>query len=156
MRNKRMLLKTAVSVLALWLCLSATASANGPLQPQGEKSLYERIGGYNALAAVVDDFIGRLVTDKRFEKFFVGHSEDSRKRIRQHILDQFCAATGGPCIYTGRDMKTTHHGLGITDADWDAAAKHLVASLDRFKVPEKEKGEVLSFVTSLKKDIVEK
>ena len=151
-----MLLKTAVSVLALSLCLSATASANGTLQPQGEKSLYERIGGYNALAAVVDDFIGRLVTDKRFEKFFVGHSEDSRKRIRQHILDQFCAATGGPCIYTGRDMKTTHHGLGITDADWDAAAKHLVASLDRFKVPEKEKGEVLSFVTSLKKDIVEK
>jgi len=156
MRNKRMLLKTAVSVLALSLCLSATASANGTLQPQGEKSLYERIGGYNALAAVVDDFIDRLVTDKRFEKFFVGHSEDSRKRIRQHILDQFCAATGGPCIYTGRDMKTTHHGLGITDADWDAAAKHLVASLDRFKVPEKEKGEVLSFVTSLKKDIVEK
>ena len=156
MRNKRMLLKTAVSVLALSLCLSATASANGTLQPQGEKSLYERIGGYNALAAVVDDFIGRLVTDKRFEKFFVGHSEDSRKRIRQHILDQFCAATGGPCIYTGRDMKTTHHGLGITDADWDAAAKHLVAALDKFKVPEKEKGEVLAFVTSLKKDIVEK
>src|SRR2546426_10329370 len=156
MRNKRMLLKTALSVLALSFWLSAAASANGRLQPQGEKSLYERIGGYNALAAVVDDFIGRLVTDKRFEKFFVGHSEDSKKRIRQHILDQFCAATGGPCIYTGRDMKTTHHGLGITDADWDAAAKHLVASLDKFKVPEKEKGEVLAFVTSLKKDIAEK
>ena len=156
MRNKRMLLKTALSVLALSFCLSAAASANSRQQPQGEKSLYERIGGYNALAAVVDDFIGRLVTDKRFEKFFVGHSEDSKKRIRQHILDQFCAATGGPCIYTGRDMKTTHHGLGITDADWDAAAKHLVASLDKFKVPEKEKGEVLAFVTSLKKDIAEK
>ena len=121
-----------------------------------EKSLYERIGGYNALAAVVDDFIGRLVTDKQFEKFFVGHSNDSKKRIRQHILDQFCAATGGPCVYTGRDMKTSHEGLGITNADWDAAAKHLVASLDKFKVPEKEKGEVLAFVTSLKKDIVEK
>ena len=156
MRNKRMLLKTAFSVLALSFCLSAAASANGRLQPQGEKSLYDRIGGYNALAAVVDDFIGRLVADKRFEKFFVGHSEDSQKRIRQHILDQFCAATGGPCIYTGRDMKTTHHGLGITEADWDAAAKHLVGSLDKFKAPEKEKGEVLSFVTSLKKDIVEK
>jgi hemoglobin len=121
-----------------------------------EKSLYDRIGGYNALAAVVDDFIGRLVTDKQFEKFFVGHSTDSKKRIRQHILDQFCAATGGPCIYTGREMKASHEGLGITNADWDAAAKHLVASLDKFKVPEKEKGEVLAFVTSLKKDIVEK
>ena len=121
-----------------------------------EKSLYERVGGYNALAAVVDDFIGRLVADKQFEKFFVGHSVDSKKKIRQHILDQFCAATGGPCVYTGRDMKTTHAGLGITNADWDAAAKHLSDSLDKFKVPEKEKGEILGFVTTLKKDIVEK
>jgi hemoglobin len=56
----------------------------------------------------------------------------------------------------GRDMKTTHAGLGITNADWDAAAKHLAASLDKFKVPEKEKGEILAFVTTLKNDIVEK
>ena len=121
-----------------------------------EKSLYQRVGGYDALAAVVDDFILRLVTDKQFEKFFAGASNDSKKRIRQHILDQFCAATGGPCVYLGRDMKTSHAGLGITNADWDAAAKHLAASLDKFKVPEKEKGEILAFVTSLKKDIVEK
>ena len=140
-------------VLALALVLTTSSVALGMVQ---DKSLYERIGGYNALAAVVDDFITRLVTDKQFEKFFSGHSTDSKKRIRQHILDQFCAATGGPCIYTGRDMKMTHSGLGITDAEWDAAAKHLTASLDKFKVPEKEKGEVLSFVTSLKKDIVEK
>lgn len=138
-------------VLSLLLTMSATAIAASQ-----EKSLYERVGGYNALAAVVDDFIGRLVTDKQFEKFFSGHSNDSKKRIRQHILDQFCAATGGPCVYTGRDMKTTHGGLGITEAQWDAAAKHLVASFDKFKVPEKEKGELLAFVTSLKKDIVEK
>lgn len=125
-------------------------------QGTSEQSLYQRVGGYDALAAVVDDFLGRLVADKRFEKFFIGHSEDSTKRIRQHILDQFCAATGGPCIYIGRDMKTSHKGLGITEADWDAAAKHLTASLDKFKVPEKEKNEILAFVTSLKKDIVEK
>lgn len=140
-------------ILALALILTTSGMALGTVQ---EKSLYERIGGYNALAAVVDDFITRLVTDKQFEKFFSGHSNDSKKRIRQHILDQFCAATGGPCLYLGRDMKVTHSGLGITNAEWDAAAKHLVASLDKFKVPEKEKGEVLSFVTSLKKDIVEK
>jgi len=138
-------------VLSLLLTMSATAIAASQ-----EKSLYERVGGYNALAAVVDDFIGRLVTDKQFEKFFIGQSTDSKKRIRQHILDQFCAATGGPCVYTGREMKTSHAGLGITNAEWDAAAKHLVASLDKFKVPEKEKGELLAFVTSLKKDIVEK
>jgi hemoglobin len=139
----------------LVLSLLLTVASSMPSRAQ-EKSLYERVGGYNALAAVVDDFIGRLVTDKQFEKFFVGHSDDSKKRIRQHILDQFCAATGGPCVYTGREMKTSHAGLGITEAQWDAAAKHLVASLDKFKVPEKEKGEILMFVTSLKKDIVEK
>jgi hemoglobin len=141
--------RTLFSVLILSLLLTVTVRAQ-------EKSLYERVGGYNALAAVVDDFVGRLVADKQFEKFFIGHSIDSKKRIRQHILDQFCAATGGPCIYTGRDMKTTHGGLGITEADWDAAAKHLAASLDKFKVAEKEKGEILAFVTTLKKDIVEK
>ena len=141
--------------LGLAFSLLVTLAGAMPTQAQ-EKSLYERVGGYNALAAVVDDFVGRLVADKQFERFFVGHSTDSKKRIRQHILDQFCAATGGPCIYTGRDMRTSHAGLGITNADWDAAAKHLVASLDKFKVPEKEKGELLAFVTTLKNDIVEK
>jgi len=145
--------RTTVFALVLSLLLTMSASAMAATQ---EKSLYERVGGYNALAAVVDDFIVRLVTDKQFEKFFSGASNDSKKRIRQHILDQFCAATGGPCVYMGREMKTSHAGLGITNAEWDAAAKHLVASLDKFKVPEKEKGEILAFVTSLKKDIVEK
>ena len=121
-----------------------------------EKSLYARLGGYNAIAAVVDDFIGRLIADKRLNKFFTGASDDSKKKIRQHVVDQLCAAAGGPCVYTGRDMRTSHHGLGITDADWNAAAKHLVESLDKFKVPEREKSELLAFVTSLKKDIVDK
>jgi hemoglobin len=141
--------------LGLIFSLLFTIGGRLPVRAQ-EKSLYERVGGYNALAAVVDDFIGRLVADKQFERFFAGHSIDSKKRIRQHILDQFCAATGGPCVYTGREMKTSHAGLGITNADWDAAAKHLSDSLDKFKVPEKEKGEILAFVTTLKKDIVEK
>jgi len=144
-----------IMFLGVVLSLLLTVTGSTPSRAQ-EKSLYERLGGYNALAAVVDDFIVRLVTDKQFEKFFVGHSDDSKKRIRQHILDQFCAATGGPCVYTGREMKTSHAGLGITNADWDAAARHLAASLDKFKVPEKEKNEVLAFVTTLKKDIVEK
>jgi hemoglobin len=148
-------------VLSLVLLATFTAcfllpANNAPVMAQGEKSLYQRVGGYDALAAVVDDFIGRLITDKQFEKFFAGFSVDSKKRIRQHILDQFCAATGGPCVYMGRDMKTTHGGLGITEADWDAAVKHLTASIDKFKVHKKEKGELLAFVASLKKDIVEK
>ena len=131
--------------------MSAPAGAG-----QDKKSLYDRLGGYDPVAAVVDDFIGRLVADKRFSKFFVGHSTDSLKKIRQHIVDQFCAAAGGPCLYTGRDMKTTHAGLGITEDDWNAAAAHLVESLDKFKVPKTEKDELLAFVTTLNKDIVEK
>ena len=150
--NSRFQRTTLFGLVLSLLFLAATATA----AHAQEKSLYQRVGGYDALAAVVDDFVGRLVSDKQFERFFVGHSVDSKKRIRQHILDQFCAATGGPCVYTGRDMKTSHMGLGITEAEWDAAAKHLVASLDKFKVPEKEKGELLAFVVSLKKDIVEK
>jgi len=151
MQSSKRFQRATVSGLVLSLLLTMSAIA----APQ-QKSLYERVGGYDALAAVVDDFIVRLVTDKQFEKFFAGASNDSKKRIRQHILDQFCAATGGPCVYMGREMKTAHAGLGITNAEWDAAAKHLAASLDKFKVPEKEKGEILAFVTSLKKDIVEK
>ena len=123
---------------------------------QEKKSLYDRLGGYDAIAKVVDDFINRLATDPRFARFFSGFSTDSKKRLRQHILDQFCVAAGGPCVYMGRDMKTTHGGLGITEADWDAAAKHLVEALDKYKVPKAEKDELLAFVTSQKKDIVEK
>src|SRR5262249_36423568 len=102
------------------------------------KSLYERLGGYDALAAVTDDFIGRLVANPQLTKFFTGFSNDSKARIRQHVVDLLCQTTGGPCIYKGRDMKTAHAGIGITGADWDAAVKDLTATLDKFKVPEKE------------------
>lgn len=121
-----------------------------------EQSLYQRLGGYNAIAAVTDDFIGKLATDPQFTKFFAGHSNDSKGRIRQHIVNQLCLATGGPCIYTGRDMKTSHAGLGITTADWDHSVELLVGTLDKFKVPEREKGELLAALTPLKKDIVER
>jgi hemoglobin len=150
--------KPLLASLALLLALAWGGAALGiPAQDGGaQKSLYARLGGYDAIAAVVDDFVGRLVGDKQFERFFSGHSTDSKKRIRQHILDQLCAGAGGPCIYTGRTMKASHEGLRISDADWDASAKHLVASLDKFKVPEREKKELLDFIDTQKADIVEK
>jgi hemoglobin len=76
--------------------------------------------------------------------------------IRQLAVDQICSVTGGPCIYIGRDMKTAHKGLGINSAEWDAAVKHLTATLDQFKVPAKEKDELLKVVSTLRADIVEK
>ena len=153
MNVRRMALKSLLAAAVLVAALAASASAQDGMM---KKSLYDRLGGYNAIAAVVDDFVGRLVTDKQFDRFFMGHSTDSKKRIRQHIVDQLCAAAGGPCVYTGRTMKDSHAGLGISDAEWDAAARHLVASLDKFKVGEQEKKDLLAFVTSLKGDIVEK
>jgi hemoglobin len=124
--------------------------------PQPSATLYKRLGGYDAIAAVTDDFIGRLASDKQLSRFLVGLSADSQKKLRQHVVEQLCEATGGPCFYIGRTMKASHTGLGITEADWQATVKHLVATLDKFKVPEKEKGELLAIASSLKADIVEK
>jgi hemoglobin len=154
MNLRRVALKSLLAAAFVAAALAAPASAQDASMKQ--KSLYDRLGGYNAIAAVVDDFVGRLVADKQFGRFFVGHSTDSKKRIRQHIVDQFCAAAGGPCVYTGRTMKDSHAGMGITEAEWDAAAKHLVATLDKFKVGDAEKKDLLAFVTSLKADIVDK
>lgn len=135
---------------ALPLATSAAQAA-----PAGT-TLYARLGGFDAIAAVTDDFVGRLARDAALTKFFGGLSLDSQKRLRQRVVEQLCEATGGPCFYTGRDMKTAHKGLGIGEADWQKAAGHLVATLDKFKVPAKEKNEVVAFVTKLKPDIVEK
>jgi hemoglobin len=152
MNVRRVALKGVLAAAVLTVALAGVARAQGEMK----KSLYDRLGGYNAIAAVTDDFVGRLIADKQFERFFVGHSTDSKKRIRQHIVDQLCAAAGGPCVYTGRTMKDSHAGLGISEAEWDAAAKHLVATLDKFKVGDAEKKDLLAFVTSLKADIVDK
>jgi hemoglobin len=142
----------ALSVcLVCFLAITAAAAQQAPAD-----SLYKRLGGYDAIAAVTDDFIGRLATDPSLSKFFVGHSTDSKQRIRQHVVDFLCVATGGPCVYKGRDMKTVHAGLGITEADWTKSVQHLVASLDKFKVAQKEKDELLAAASGLKKDIVEK
>ena len=137
------------------LLLTGCASAQAP-GGQAAPTLYKRLGGYDAIAAVSDEFIGRLAADKQLSRFLVGMSADSQKHLRQLVVDQLCQATGGPCIYIGRTMKTAHAGLGITESDWDLTVKHLVASLDKFKVPEKEKNEFLAIASSLKGDIVEK
>ena len=141
----------------LALALVALLASIVPVQTaSAQDSLYKRLGGYDALAAVTDDFITALATDKTLGRFFIGASDNSKMRIRQLVLDQLCAATGGPCVYIGRDMKTVHKGLGITEDDWNIAVKHLVNTLNKYKVPEKEQKELASALTTLKADIVEK
>ncbi len=141
--------------LAIVVALSSIVFTQTASAQHGD-SLYKRLGGYDALAAVTDDFIVRLATDPKVGRFFTGLSDNSKARVRQLVVDQLCAATGGPCVYIGRDMKTAHKGLGITEEDWNISVKHLVATLTKFKVPEKEQKEEAAALTTLKADIVEK
>ena len=142
-------------VVALVLVALSSTVQIAPAQMKSD-SLYKRLGGYDALAAVTDEFLFRIATDKQLSRFFVGASDNSKIRIRQLVVDQLCEATGGPCKYIGRDMKAAHKGLGITEDDWNIAVKHLVATLDKFNVPKKEKDEVLAAISGLKGDLVEK
>src|SRR6266550_7133906 len=152
MKILRSLLFSALITFAY--VVPAAWAAEPPAAPQSQASLYQRLGGYDALAAVSDDFLGHLITDPQMGRFFVGLSSDSRLKVRQHVVDFLCVATGGPCKYTGREMKTVHTGLNITESDWSSMVKYLVGTLDKFKVPEKEKNDVLTALSGLKGDIV--
>ena len=118
-------------------------------------SLYARLGGYDAIAAVANDLLPRLEGDPLLGRFWQHRGDDGVAREKQLLIDYLAASAGGPMYYTGRDMKTAHRGMGITSADWDAFTGHLVATLDAFAVPERERGEVLAFIESTKGDIVE-
>ena len=119
--------------------------------PMG-KSLYERLGGKTVITAVVDQFVVNVAADTRINGRF---ATTDIPQLKKHLVDQICVATGGPCIYTGRDMKTTHAGMRITNADFGALVEDLVAALDRFKVPAREKSELLGLLGPMKTDIVE-
>ena len=134
------------------LTLTAGCASMAP-QGMSDKSLYERLGGKEAITAVVDDFVGRVAADNRINKFF---AKADIPRLKTQLVNQICEASGGPCKYTGRDMKAVHKGMGVTGEAFDALVGDLVATLDKFKVPAKEKGELLSVLGPMKKDIVEK
>lgn len=123
---------------------------------QEDRSLYERLGGYDAIAAATDDLLlGRLVKDPELGVYWKGKSEDSLRNDRQLIVDFLVAAAGGPAFYRGRDMKSSHAGLGITDHEWDIFMHHTRAMLAHLAVPERESQDVLGFVESLKNEVVQ-
>src|SRR6058998_2273517 len=121
----------------------------------GNKTLYERLGGYDAICAVANDLLPRLQADSRLARFWQHRGEDGIKREKQLLIDFLCASAGGPMYYTGRDMKTSHKGMKISEADWSAFLRHLHVTLDTFQDSEKERKEVLAFIQSTKADIVE-
>ena len=140
-----------MNLLGFLLLIAGCASATQQSMPA--KSLYDRLGGKEAITAVVDDFVARVAADKRINGFF---AKANVPRLKMMLVDQICEASGGPCKYTGRDMKSAHKGMGITNADFDALVGDLVASLDKFKVGEREKQELLAAFGPMRKDIVEK
>jgi len=119
-------------------------------------ALYERLGGYNGISAVVEGLMGRMTKDARIAKYFVGHGDDSKRRLRQMQVEMICQATGGPCSYLGRDMLTVHRGLGISGAEWQVMITHLIGVLDSFQITDEDEKAVLELLGGLKKDIVER
>jgi truncated hemoglobin YjbI len=118
-------------------------------------SLYKRLGGYDVIAAVADDFLAWGWADKQLGRYFVGHSEASFKELRQHVVNLLCELTGGSCVYTGRDMKSSHKGLGVTEADWKIADDLFVAALNKHKVGTQEQSEFMKIIRDMKSQIVE-
>lgn len=129
------------------------------MDPEGsayaQASLYNRLGGYDAIAAAVADLMPRLRNDPKLWVYWKGKSLESRRKGDQLLTDFLCAAFGGPVFYAGPDMKVSHEGLGITEEEWDITIAHIAAALDALKVAEREKAEVLQAANSLKWDIVE-
>jgi hemoglobin len=134
----------SVLFVAVAVCSSMALAQQTP-------SLYERLGGKPAITAVVDDFVGNVAADNRINGFF---ARTDIPRLKQHLVEQICAGSGGPCTYTGRDMKTAHAGMGVKDADFTALVEDLVKTLDKFKVPAREKNELLGILGPMKTDIV--
>jgi len=120
-----------------------------------EKSLYERLGGYDAIFAVTNDLLDRMEKDPQLGRFWQHRGEDGVKRERQLIVDFLCASSGGPLYYKGRDMKLSHKGMRISESDWTVFLNHADATLKAFNVPQAEYDEVVAFVQSTKADIVE-
>lgn len=140
--------KGTLTVLALAFNLQGLASA--------QDSLYKRLGGFDAVSAVVEDFAPKLFVDPVVGRYFVGMSSVSRASFKQKNKDLVCNVTGGPCKITSRPAKDAHAGLGITEKDFQVVVDHLVATLNKFKVPDKEQKELLAIIGTLKKDIVER
>ena len=119
-----------------------------------QETLYQRLGGYDVVAAIIDDMGPRALNDPAFSMFFTDMDEEAGKAARQHSVNLVCELAGGPCFYTGRDMKTVHEELGITDEQWHLNLGHLADTLDALNIAGDEKSDVIALFARLKGDIV--
>jgi len=132
--------------------MTVAAQAQGEMSKMTQKTLYERLGGLEAIKAVVGEFAGRVLADERINKKF---AKTDAPRLTLHLVEQLCAATGGPCEYTGLSMKASHKNMKVTEGEFNALVEDLVGALDKFNVPAAEKNELLGILGPLKADIVE-
>jgi len=144
--------RTRLGILAV-ITLAAAGCASMDSGMAAKKSLYDRLGGKGAIQAVVDDFIGNVAGDGRINKRF---ANADIPRLKTKLVEQICEASGGPCTYTGASMVDAHRGMNVTDAEFTALVEDLVKSLDKFKVPAQEKGELLTALGGMKPQIVGK
>ena len=136
---------------ALPFLLTFALAACQSMMPPPQKSLYDRLGGQPAITAVVDDFVANVAADSRINGFF---GRTDIPRLKRLLVEQICAGTGGPCAYTGRTMQAAHKGMSITDAQFGALVEDLQKTLVKFKVPEKEQGDLLAVLGPMKPQIV--
>jgi hemoglobin len=143
---------TTVLTAVLVVAVVDVASAQDKPMP-----LYDRLGGVYSIATVVDEFVERLLVNQTLNAnpaINQARSRVPKAGLKFHVTALVCAATGGPCSYTGRSMRESHQQLNITEGQWQAMVSEFRKTLDKFKVPAKEQGELITIVNSTKTDIV--
>jgi len=149
----RRVLGWGLLVIVIAVNLSACASMGGG-QTSAMPSLYKRLGGREGIALVVGDFTANMAADPRVNERFKAMKPEALEKFRSNLSDQICEAAGGPCSYVGKDMKATHAGMKITEAEWNATVENLVKALDKNNVDAKAKQELLAALGPMKPDIV--
>lgn len=130
--------------------------AHAPSASSPSTSLYARLGGHGVIRTVTDDFVEAVLADRQLARFFPGaRDEAGLKQLKERVADLLCELTGGPCVYKGRDMKTTHKGLGINETDWTIAVQLFAAALDRCDVPRQARAEFVQIIEDMKNQVVE-
>jgi hemoglobin len=157
MKKTNLFLSIAVLGIAVAFSSCNKEEMDDKETPINTPTLYSRLGGINAISAVVDQFLANVASNDEINGRFAETVANEFRLItlRNHLVDQICEATGGPCIYKGQSMKESHEGMGITEAEFTSMAVNLIDALNQFNVPQKEADELFAIIASTKDDIVE-
>jgi hemoglobin len=154
----RALALAAIALITVIACArddgnTADTAAGTAAPDTAQRTLYERLGGRDAIVTVVDSFVARVAADSRINKKF---ARSDIPRVKTMLVEQICNATGGPCTYRGRSMKEAHRNMGVTDGEFDALVEDLVATLNQFNVAKADQDALLNTLGSMRADIVER